>query len=236
MKKLVVGLLVCVSSIAFASGGDGQLQNAHIQPDNVVSLQNGAKLYVNYCYGCHSLEYQRYERLALDLGIPNDLVIQNLMFTGEKIGEQMKIAMKKDDAARWFGAPPPDLALIARSRSPDWVYTYLKSFYKDEKRPYGVNNLVFPNVGMPHVLESLQGMQAKTDEHGLELVQQGTMNAEEYDSAARDIANFLHYVGEPMKQDRKVIGIYVTLFLLAFFAVAYLLKKEYWKDVYPDGH
>lgn len=236
MKKLVLGLLTCVASAAFASGGDLHLEHANIQPDNIVSLQNGAKLYVNYCLGCHSLEHQRYQRLATDLQIPNDIVLQNLMFSGEKIGDQMKIAMRKDDAAKWFGAPPPDLTLIARSRGVDWVYTYLKSFYKDDTRPYGVNNTVFPNVGMPHALQSLQGLQAKTDGHGFEVVQEGSMTAEEYDQSVRDLTNFLHYVGEPNKHERKVLGIYVIMFLLALFAVAYLLKKEYWKDVYPDGH
>ncbi len=236
MKKLVLGLLSCVVSVVFASGDGIQLQHANVQPDNFVSLQNGAKLYVNYCLGCHSLEFQRYERLAKDLQLPNDLVAKNLMFTGEKIGDQMTIAMKKDDAAKWFGAPPPDLSLVSRSRGTDWIYTYLKSFYKDEKRPYGVNNTVFPSVGMPHVLQPLQGLQARTDEHGFELVQDGSMTPDEYDSAVRDIANFLQYVGEPVKQERKVMGIYAMIFLLVFFIFAYMLKKEYWKDVYPDGH
>ncbi len=243
------GVLFAGSALA-AGGGDLPFQ-ANIQPDNLKSLQNGAKLYVNYCYGCHSLEFQRYQRLVDDLQIPKEVVIENLMFTGDKIGDQMKIAMRKEDAAKWFGAAPPDLSLVARSRGVDWLFSYLKGFYKDEKRPYGYNNLVFPSVGMPHVLEGLQGVQgAVFDEHPcaddasktcksfakFEQLAPGSLSAAEYDEAARDIVNFLHYVGEPDKADRIRTGVFVILFLLGLFALAYLLKKEYWKDVYPNGH
>lgn len=234
MKK-ILSLILAVSSVAaIAAGPSVELEKANIQPDNLVSLQNGAKLYVNYCMGCHSLEFQRYERMARDLEIPNEIVIQNLMVTGDKIGEQMKIAMKREDAAQWFGAPPPDLTLVARVRKNgvDWLYSYLKGFYRDETRPYGVNNTVFPNVGMPHVLENLQGVQVKTDDGKLELVEQGSMTPEEYDQAVLDITNFLHYVAEPMKSDRREIGVYVLMFLIVLFGLAYLLKKEYWKDVH----
>ena len=249
MKKIISLILAVTSVTAMAAGGHVHLENANIQPDNLVSLQNGAKLYVNYCMGCHSLEHQRYERMAKDLQIPNDVVIQNLMVTGDKIGEQMKIAMNKADAAEWFGAAPPDLTLASRVRKngTDWLYTYLKSFYRDETRPYGVNNIVFPSVGMPHVLEGLQGEQvALFDEvpceddksrtckkfNKFELVKEGSMSPEEFDGAARDISNFLHYVGEPMKAERRAIGVYVLMFLLVLFGLAYLLKKEYWKDVH----
>jgi ubiquinol-cytochrome c reductase cytochrome c1 subunit len=248
MKKIFALLLAATSLSAFGSGGAVHLEHANIQPDNLVSLQNGAKLFVNYCMGCHSLEHQRYERMANDLQIPNDIVIQNLMLGTEKIGDQMKIAMNKQDAAEWFGAPPPDLTLTARIRpgGPDWIYTYLKSFYRDETRPYGVNNVVFPSVGMPHVLEGLQGVQLAVFEDEpcaddakrtckkfskLELLEQGQMTPEEYDTAARDIANFLTYVAEPMKAERREMGVYVLLFLLVLFALGYKLKKEYWKDV-----
>lgn len=227
------GLMV---GAAQAAGGDVPLEHANIQPDNLKSLQNGAALYVNYCYGCHSLEYQRYERMANDLQLNTDVVIDNLMVTGDKIGDQMKIAMRKDDAAVWFGTPAPDLTLVARSRGVDWIYSYLKGFYKDPSRPYGVNNTVFPNVGMPHVLEGLQGLQIKADGGKLELPNPGRMSAEEYDAAVRDLTNFLHYVGEPAKAERKFVGVFVILFLLVLFGVAYLLKKEYWKDVHGAGH
>ncbi|NQD39048.1 cytochrome c1 [Permianibacter sp. IMCC34836] len=242
MKKITSLFVSLVASAgllagaAFASGGEEHLEHANIQPDNLKSLQNGAALYVNYCLGCHSLEHQRYQRMATDLHFDTDVVIQNLMFTGDKIGEQMKIAMRKDDAAKWFGTPPPDLTLVARSRGADWIYTYLKGFYKDDKRPYGVNNTVFPNVGMPHVLQSLQGLQTRTDEGHLELATPGKLNAEEYDNTVRDLVNFLNYVGEPIKAERRFVGVFVVLFLLFFFGVAYLLKKEYWKDVHGDDH
>lgn len=251
MKKLAILFFAFVSAGVLAHD-DTALEHSDIQPSNLVSLQNGAKLYVNYCLGCHSLDHQRYERLARDLDLSDDIVMKNLMFTGEKIGDQMKIAMRKEDAAKWLGIAPPDLTLVARSRGPDWIYTYLKSFYKDEKRPYGVNNTVFPNVGMPHVLQGLQGLQnavfedeacpddsskkCKVFEKFEASDDQGSMKADEYDQSVRDITNFLNYVGEPIKQERKQIGIYVIMFLMVFFAIAYLLKKEYWKDVYPDGH
>lgn len=242
MKKITSLFVSLVASAgllagaAFASGGEEHLEHANIQPDNLKSLQNGAALYVNYCLGCHSLEHQRYQRMATDLHFDTDVVIQNLMFTGDKIGEQMKIAMRKDDAAKWFGTPPPDLTLVARSRGADWIYTYLKGFYKDDKRPYGVNNTVFPNVGMPHVLQGLQGLQTRTDEGHLELATAGKLNEEEYDNTVRDLVNFLNYVGEPIKAERRFVGVFVVLFLLFFFGVAYLLKKEFWKDVHGDDH
>lgn len=239
ITNLIVSLLAgagLLIGVAHAAGSELPTMSANIQPDNVKSLQNGAALYVNYCYGCHSLEHQRYERMAKDLQLDTDVVIDNLMVTGDKIGDLMKIAMRKDDAAAWFGKAAPDLTLVARSRGPDWIYSYLKSFYKDESRPYGVNNLYFPSVGMPHVLEGLQGLQAKTDEGKLELIRQGSMDPAQYDTAARDLSNFLHYVGEPAKAERKSVGIFAVLFLLVLFGVAYLLKKEYWKDVHGAGH
>ncbi|MEL4203095.1 cytochrome c1 [Plesiomonas shigelloides] len=209
------------------------------------SLQNGARLFMNYCAGCHSTKFQRYERVATDLGIPPELMKQNLIFDNQaKIGDLMTNAMPEKNAASWFGAPPPDLTLEARLRSPDWIYTYLHSFYADPTRPFGVNNILFPNVGMPHVLEELQGTpEAVAEMHevggqphavviGTKVVRQGEMNAEEYDQAVRDITNFLEYSGEPMKQQRKHMGYWVFAFLVVFFILAYLLKKEYWRDVH----
>lgn len=242
MKKitsLIVSLLAGTGLLvgaANAAGGGAPTEKANIQPDNLKSLQNGAALYVNYCYGCHALEYQRYERMAKDLQLSTNIVIENLMVTGEKIGDQMKNAMRKEDAAVWFGTSAPDLTLVARARGVDWVYSYLKGFYKDPSRPYGVNNSIFPNVGMPHVLEGLQGLQVKNDGGKLELASQGSMTAEEYDNAVRDLTNFLHYVGEPIKAERKFVGVFVILFLLGLFGIAYLMKKEFWKDVHGAGH
>jgi ubiquinol-cytochrome c reductase cytochrome b subunit len=216
------------------------------------SLQHGAKLYMNYCMGCHSLEYARYNRTARDLGIPEDIFLDNLVFDPEvKIGSLMGNAMDKERAKNWFGAAPPDLTLIARARQPEYIYTYLRTFYKDDSRPYGVNNLVFANVGMPHVLLGLQGMQeCAATGHGdevdplsgeathsnpcgtLEVTEPGTMSEEEFDTAMYDLTNFLAYTAEPMQADRKRIGVYTLLFIAVFFVFAWLLNREYWKDVH----
>jgi ubiquinol-cytochrome c reductase cytochrome c1 subunit len=247
MKKQLLAILLLVSP-AFASaagGGDVHLDHANIDPTNKNSLQRGAKIFVNYCMGCHSAKYQRYNRLARDLGISEEAVMQNLMFTGEKIGDQMDIAMTSAMGKKWFGAAPPDLTLVARVRGADWLYTYMRTFYQDDLRPFGVNNQVFSNVGMPNVLWELQGIQKPvyetvTDDEGkehqtlvgVELVEAGTQSAEEFDRTVRDLVNFLVYMGEPIKLERQSLGIKVMLFLLLFFIVAYLLKREYWKDVH----
>ena len=222
---------------------------------NKESLQRGAALYMNYCMGCHSLQYSRYNRVARDLGIPEDLYQANLMFDPEiKIGSLMDNAMDKANAKVWFGATPPDLTLISRARQPEWLYTYLRNFYQDDKRPYGVNNKVFPEVGMPHVLLELQGMPvcAKGPAYGhddqmdpltgehmmenacgrLEIASEGSMSTEEFDSAVYDLVNFLAYTSEPMKLERQSMGIYVMLFLAVFFVFGWLLSREYWKDVH----
>ncbi|MDG2272539.1 MAG: cytochrome c1, partial [Halioglobus sp.] len=218
------------------------------------SLQRGAALYTNYCMGCHSLQYSRHNRVARDLGIPEDLYKANLMFDPEtKIGALMDNSMDKGNAKKWFGATPPDLTLVSRARQPEWLYTYLRTFYKDESRPYGVNNKVYPKVGMPHVLMELQGMPecaAGPDlEHGqmdpltgdammaapcgrLEIAAAGIMSGEEYDSAIYDLVNFLAYTAEPIKLQRQQMGIKVLLFLAIFFVFAWLLSREYWKDVH----
>jgi len=246
MKKYLLSILFLVSpAIVLASGGGVHLDKANIDPGNKESLQRGAKTFVNYCMGCHSAKYERYNRLGRDLGISDDDVIQNLMFTGDKIGGQMDIAMTSEMGKKWFGAAPPDLTLVARVRSTDWLYTYLRTFYQDDSRPFGVNNEVFANVGMPNVLWQLQGTQKavfKTvvdddgHEHemleGVELEKAGSQTPAEFDRTVRDLVNFLTYMGEPIKQQRQSLGIKVMLFLLVFFIVAYLLKKEYWKDVH----
>jgi ubiquinol-cytochrome c reductase cytochrome b subunit len=208
------------------------------------SLQRGAALYANYCMGCHSLQYSRHNRVARDLGIPEDLYKGNLVFDPEiKLGSLMTNSMDKGQAKIWFGATPPDLTLISRARQPEWLYTYLRAFYRDDQRPYGVNNRVYPNVGMPHVLMELQGLPACYDASGVmaakaaecqtvELATAGAMSPEHYDGAIYDLVNFLAYTAEPYKADRLRIGTYVLLFLVVFFIFAWLLNREYWKDVH----
>jgi ubiquinol-cytochrome c reductase cytochrome c1 subunit len=234
---------------AMAAGPAVDLEDAKADIHNTSSLQRGAKYYVNYCMGCHSLNYSRYSRIATDLELTQDQVVKNLIFTRNADGEPenpgalMKNAMSQKQSAEWFGAPPPDLSLVGRSRGPDWIYSYMKAFYLDPTRPLGVNNTVFPNVGMPHVLWELQGLQEKhctkdgDGEHAVEhcelkLVKPGSMSAIEYDQVVRDLTNFLTYVGEPAKLHRYSYGIFVLLFLALFAVLAYFLKKEYWRDVH----
>ena len=223
-------------------------------PSDKPSLQRGSTLYANYCMGCHSLQYSRHNRVARDLGIPEDLYKANLMFDPDiKIGSLMDNAMDKGNAKTWFGATPPDLTLVSRARQPEWLYTYMRSFYRDDARPYGVNNKVYPEVGMPHVLLELQGMPecaaGPDPAHGhvdpltgdammdapcgrLEVAAAGLMSGEEYDAAIYDLVNFLAYTAEPMKLERQQMGIKVMLFLAIFFVFAWLLSREYWKDVH----
>lgn len=230
---------------AWASSAGSALQPAHNDVANVASLQRGARNFVNYCMGCHSARYVRYNRLGADLGLSDAQVIENLMFTGERPSDTMGVAMRPEDAKHWFGTTPPDLSLIARARGTDYLYTFLKSFYLDPKRPTGVNNLVLPGTAMPHVLWELQGYQqavydGESDaEHsavhkkfkGFELAQKGQLTPQEYDQFVRDTVNFLDYIGEPMQLQRRSLGLKVLGFLFVFFLFAYFLKKEYWKDV-----
>ena len=246
MKKQLLAILLLVSPmLALASSGEVHLDKARIDPANKESLQRGARTFVNYCLSCHSAKYQRYNRLARDLGMSETDVLENLMFTGEKIGDTMDIALSSKDAKKYFGAAPPDLTLVARVRGVDWLYTYLRTFYLDDSRPFGVNNLVFDKVGMPHVLWELQGWQkpiyeTETDseghEHkkvvGLELVEPGSQTPAEYDRTVRDLVNFMAYMADPVKLERQALGVKVLLFLFVLFIITYLLKKEYWKDVH----
>ncbi|HEY4446570.1 MAG TPA: cytochrome c1 [Steroidobacteraceae bacterium] len=212
--------------------------------DNTESLQRGARNFMNYCSGCHSLKYLRYNRMATDLKIPESELAGNLMFTSDKAFDTVNSAMPKDSEG-WFGKQPPDLSLIARARGVDYLYSYMKGFYVDKTRPWGVNNLYLPSVAMPDVLAPLHGLQKpvfknEPDDHGsarmvlvgVDTMTPGALKPEEYDQFVRDIANFLDYAGEPVKGKRQSMGIFVTLFLLVFFVFAYLLKKEYWKDVH----
>lgn len=226
------------------------------QLSNDASLQNGAKLAVNYCMGCHSFKYSRWQRVADDIGIPHGIMMDNMIFTGQKIGELMDIAMPPEESQSWFGAVPPDLTLVARARSPEWVYTYLRNFYKDDSRPLGVNNKVYKDVGMPHALLDLQGLpecefgQAMSVYGGLKrdlltgedildnpcgrykIEQTGTLTPEEFDVAVFDLVNFLTYVAEPMAEQRKHIGKLVILFLLLLLVFVVLLNREYWKGIH----
>ncbi len=244
-KLLLASLFLLVPALAPAAGGGVPLLDADIDLKDQASLQRGAGYFVNYCMGCHSLGYMRYNRLANDLGIDDATLRQSLIFTGAKPGDLMVSSMNPVSAEKWFGTAVPDLTLVTRWRTPDWVYSYLKGFYADPSRPLGVNNVVFPNVGMPHVLAGLQGVaQPKFAEHpgpdgapvktvvGVEPAQGGTMTAEQYDAFARDLTAFLAYAGEPIKLERQRLGIWVLLFLAVFFVAAYMLKKEYWKDVH----
>ncbi|HEV7271412.1 cytochrome c1 [Pseudoxanthomonas sp.] len=234
------GLLISFS--AFAAGGGATLQAGNDLGDRA-SLQRGAQLYMNYCAGCHSLKYMRYSRMAEDLGLTEDEVMKNLNFTGAKFGEQVQVSMPVAGGEKWFGKMPPDLSVISRVRGSDWIYTYLKSFYLDESRPLGWNNKLFPNASMPNPLWELQGLQhaefgavdpATGERHveSLKVTQAGRQSAQEFDQTARDITNFLEYVGEPAALKRQSIGVWVILFLAALTFLAYLLKQEYWKDVH----
>jgi ubiquinol-cytochrome c reductase cytochrome c1 subunit len=218
-------------------------ERAHNDVSNVGSLQRGARNFVNFCSGCHSAQYVRYNRLAQDLQISEAQLIANLMFAAEKPQETMTIAMRPDDSRRWFGQVPPDLSLIARARGADYLYGFLRGFYLDPSRPTGVNNLVLPNAAMPHVLWELQGTQEAVfveEQRGdakekvfreFRQVRPGRLSAEEYDQFVRDLVNFLVYIGEPVQLERQRLGLGVLAFLLVFGILAYLLKQEIWKDV-----
>ena len=240
--RLLAFLLAILPATLFAAEEGYRLDHSPHDPRDIVSLQSGARTYVNYCLGCHGAQYMRYNRLT-DLGLTEAQIRDNLMFTADKIGEPMKIAMPAKEAKTWFGVAPPDLSVVARSRGADWLYTYLRMFYRDPKTTTGWNNAVFPNVGMPHALWTLQGERglervAEKDPEGHEHVEdkwvqisQGAQSAVEYDATVRDLVNFLVYVGEPAAVSRKSIGIVVLFALGVVFIFAWLLKREFWKDV-----
>jgi len=219
MKKLLkttlsvlAGLTLSLNTLASAGA---ELDHANTDINDQNSLQNGAKLFMNYCSGCHSISFMRYNRIGKDLGISDAAVEKNLMFNGEKIGDKITSSMSEKGAVQWFGTTPPDLSLVSRSKGVDWIYTYLRSFYKDESRPFGVNNKILINASMPDVLWGLKQ----------------TKSAEDFDQDVRDVTNFLDYVGEPAKLIRVDLGYKVMGFLFVLFILSYLLKKEYWKDV-----
>jgi len=246
MKKIIIALvMVAMSGLVNAAGMKIHLDEANIDLADKASLQRGAKLFVNYCLNCHSANFMRYNRMGKDLGLTDKQVEDNLMFTTDKVGNPMGIAMKTTEGEKWFGTTPPDLSVIARAKGSgdegaNWLYTYFRSFYVDDSRPFGMNNTVFKDVGMPHVLWELQGEQkllntddvAKGAKPEFALTSTGSMTIEEYDEAARDLTNFLVYTGEPSKLERLALGPWVLLFLVLFFFVAYAMKKDYWRDIH----
>jgi len=236
MKKIFAALLLA-PILAFAGGAELHLDRAPDRSNDKAALQNGAKVFVNYCLNCHSASYMRYGRLK-DIGLTDQQIKDNLLFTADKVGEPMRIAMRRADAKAWFGAAPPDLTVIARARGSesgsgaDWLYTYLRTFYRDESRPTGWNNVVFENVGMPHALWELQGDQVMGAAHHLKLAQPGKLTPQEYDDMVADLVGFLQYMGEPAANARKSLGWIVLVFLGILLVFAYALKREYWKDIH----
>jgi len=214
MKNLLATLLLIVPTLALAAATGPALERAPIDPRDLVSLQSGARTFVNYCLNCHSAQYMRYNRLT-DIGLTEAQIRDNLVFAGDKVGDTMKVAMTPKDGKAWFGVPPPDLSVISRSRGADWLYNYLRTFYRDDKTPSGWNNRVFENAAMPHVLWKVQAEQSPV----------------QYDRTVRDLVNFLAYVGEPVEQARKSIGIVVLFVLGVIFVFAYAMKQAFWKDV-----
>lgn len=242
--KLLLLAAALAPLAAFAAGGGAHLDAANTDITNKASLQRGAANFVNYCLGCHSAQYVRYNRMAADIGITEQQLIENLMYTADSPHQTMRIGIRPDDAKRWFGVVPPDLSLIARSRGTDYVYTFLRSFYVDPTKASGTNNLVLPGTAMPHVLWELQGTQeavwaGEPNAQGdvshefkeFKLVTPGRLSPEEYDAFVRDTVAFLEYIGEPAQLQRRALGPPVIAFLVFFTLLAYALKKEYWKDV-----
>ncbi|MFZ6774077.1 cytochrome c1 [Undibacterium sp. SXout7W] len=250
LKKLIA-VLAFAPALALASGATFPLDRAPDRSTDMAALQNGAKLFVNYCLNCHSASAMRYNRLR-DIGLTEDQIKDNLLFTGEKVGDLMKTTLAPKDAKAWFGAVPPDLSVIARAKASDagsgadWIYTYLRTYYKDDSRPTGWNNMVFPSVGMPHVLWELQGVRTakfveEKDPHdesksvhkfsGFEKVTAGTLSPAEYDSAVGDLVAYLQWMGEPAQSTRKRLGVWVLIFLASLATLAWRLNASYWKEV-----
>ncbi|MDX1508483.1 MAG: cytochrome c1 [Woeseiaceae bacterium] len=243
IQVFIIALALGVSGSAYAAGG-GDYEKADIDPDNINSLQRGARNYMNYCSGCHSAKYVRFNTIGKDLELSEEQLVNNLMFNAEKTFETIRAAMPEDDAARWFGKTPPDLSLMARAKGADYVYTFLKSFYVDPDSPTGVDNTALPGTSMPHVLWELQGFQKATfseEQHadgsktvhfeGFEPLVPGSMDAEDYEEFVRDTTNFLAYIAEPIRSDRRKLGVWVLMFLVFFWIIASMLKKQIWKDV-----
>jgi len=235
MKNILSAVLLAplfVLSLAASANEALSLDKAPVDASNHESLQRGARTFVNYCLNCHSANYMRYNRL-LEIGLTEKQIKDNLLLAGEKVGDTMKVAMNKKEAAKWLGAAPPDLSVEVRARGADWVYSYLRGFYRDSSRPTGWNNTVFDKVGMPHVLYELQGEQELNHEtHELKLVKPGRLSVEEFDVLIGDLTNFMAYMSEPAKQQRNQLGWFVLLFLSVLLVLTYKLKKAYWKDIH----
>jgi len=241
----VLALGAClIASPGMAAGGGGHMEPSGIDPDNISSLQRGARNFMNYCSGCHSAQYVRFNTIGKDLGLSDEQLIDNLMFNAEKTFETIQAAMPSDEAARWYGTAPPDMSLMARAKGADYVYNFLKGFYVSEESPTGVNNIVLAGTSMPNVLWGLQGYQeAHFEDHenedgsvttqfeGFEQLSAGSMAAEDFDDFVRDTVNFLAYIAEPIRSDRRKLGVWVLMFLIFFFILAAQLKKAIWKDV-----
>jgi ubiquinol-cytochrome c reductase cytochrome c1 subunit len=240
MKTISLSILLLVFSLGVAAEENIDLQQANIDPGDRTSILHGAKHFVKYCLGCHSIKHIRYLRIAQDFGIDEKKMLTDVAPQGASIYDQMHTAMNAHDSKKWFGVQPPDLSLASRSRSADWLYSYLKSFYADPTKPLGTNNLIFKDVGMPNVFWQVQGEQKAifVDDDGQQVLDKmvletpGTLSEQEFDIMVNDIVNFLVYVGEPIKMERERFGKYVLFFLGMFFVIAYLLKKEYWKDIH----
>lgn len=248
VQRLAAGMAAVLVSGAAAAGGYALPYSFAPDVGNLASVQRGARDFMSYCSGCHSMQYLRYNRIASDLGIPLEVMQSTLMFTSEKPGDTIRSALPAAGAETWFGAKPPDLTLETRARGPSWVYSYLMTFHVDDGRPLGVNNLVLAGASMPHVLWELQGWQVKADYHGegegqaetgrgghgtgLELAQPGSLSPEEYGKFVGDLVNFMAYAAEPGAADRVSLGKKAMVYLLVLLVLAYLLKKEYWKDVH----
>jgi ubiquinol-cytochrome c reductase cytochrome c1 subunit len=243
MRRILVFLIAYVALSPLMAATEVDMMSLSIDIHNRARLQRGAKLYMNYCSGCHSLRYLRYSRMATDLGlttfdgsVDEDLLKSNLIFTSAKVHDPIQISLPPVDARQWFGRVPPDLSLSARERGAEWIYTYLKSFYIDTKRPFGANNLVIPDVAMPNILAPLQGdvISVKNDNQPpyLLLIKQGQMTQQQFDSALQDLVTFLVYVGEPVKLVRYHLGIFVLIFLGILLVLSYQLKKLYWRKIH----
>jgi len=243
LSRLVAILALVVSAEAMAAGGAVHLEAADIDPGNISSLQRGARNFMNYCSGCHSAQYVRFNTIGKYLGLSEEQLVDNLMFNAEKTFETIQASMPAADAARWYGTAPPDMSLMARAKGADYIYNFLKGFYLDPDSPTGVDNTVLVGTSMPHVLWELQGYQnAIFSEHtvggvtshefeGFEQVTTGALDAEDYDDFVRDTVNFLAYIAEPIRSERRMIGTWVIIYLLVFLVIAIMLKKQVWKDV-----
>lgn len=247
-KSIIISLILLISPLGlYAAGGGGHaaMKKANVDLSSKTALQRGAKVFVNYCVSCHSASFMRYNRIAEDLGLSEEAVETNLMFTTEKIGDTMNIAMDPADSEAWFGVTPPDLSVIARSRGADWLFNFLQGYYLDDSKSTGVNNLIFTDTAMPHVLADLQGLNramfnVEVDEQGnehkvfagFENVIPGAQTSEQYEQTVRDLVTFLVYLGEPAKLVRYKLGFWVLAFLFVLWGATYLLKREYWNDVH----